>query len=97
MPVRRFLLLIGAVVPPAAAVLVVLLAQHATDGGVPSTAERPALGCRAVASIDGYPASYIAQPVTYRQHPPLPVSGWRAPGRALRFQVLFHSVFHGTS
>jgi Protein of unknown function (DUF3105) len=82
--------------PAAAALaLAVILGHPAVRASSSPTAGSHRAGCHAVASAYGYPASYIAQPVAYTLHPPLPVAGFRAPGRALGFDVLFHSVFHG--
>src|SRR5205085_11475080 len=52
-------------------------------------------GCRLSRSPDGYPSQYITRPLPYRLHPPLPVSGCPRPSQPLRFEVLFHSLFHG--
>ena len=46
-------------------------------------------------SLDGYPARYLTKQLPYRVHPPLPVSGWRGVSSPLRFEVMFHSLFHG--
>jgi len=90
-------LIVAAAVAVAGVVLAAAVVRPASSSSARPEADAATAprGCRVVASDDGYPASYIARPVTYRAHPPLPVAGWRAPGRGVRFQVLFHSLFHG--
>src|SRR2546423_11701407 len=51
-------------------------------------------GCLLTESAAGYPDRYITHRLTYKIHPPLPVSGWHG-DRPLAFDVLFHSIFHG--
>jgi hypothetical protein len=51
-------------------------------------------GCTLTESTAGYPDRYITHALPYKIHPPLPVSGWHGE-RALPFDVLFHSIFHG--
>jgi hypothetical protein len=96
MTARRSLVLVAATcVLLAGAALTALSLRHPSHAA--SAPSRPAAprGCVTVASQDGYPPSYIARPVTYTIHPPIPVAGWRGPADPLRFRVLFHSLFHG--
>jgi Protein of unknown function (DUF3105) len=95
MAARRLVVLIGAASLPAMSALAIYLAHPSARASSSPKAGSQVAGCHAVASAYGYPASYIAHPVKYKVHPPLPVAGWRAPGRALDIDVLFHSVFHG--
>jgi hypothetical protein len=60
------------------------------EAGAPSNHAR----CTLTESTAGYPDRYITHPLPYKIHPPLPVSGWHDK-RALAFDVLFHSIFHG--
>jgi hypothetical protein len=51
-------------------------------------------GCRLIlSSTGGYPDSYFKRALTPNRHPPLPVSGWHS--RAIPFDTVFHSFFHG--
>lgn len=51
-------------------------------------------GCRLiVSSTGGYPDSYFKRALKPNRHPPLPVSGWHS--RAVPFDTVFHSFFHG--
>jgi hypothetical protein len=55
----------------------------------------PAGGCRLSESPYGYPDDYLSRTLPSRKHPPLPASGWHKPTEPLRFDRIFHSVFHG--
>jgi hypothetical protein len=98
--VRRFWLL--AVVAAAASVAAVSLVQF---GGMPgggsgagaATAANPAPtgGCQLSASPSGYPDDYLRRAVPSGRHPPQPAPGWNQPTDPVRFDKLFHSVFHG--
>jgi hypothetical protein len=52
-------------------------------------------GCVLTTSEYGYPDWYLSQSVEFTAHPPLPVVGWRDASERVRFNALFHSVFHG--
>jgi hypothetical protein len=83
-----------------AAALALVVAPAAVGGrdspDLASTRSGPAQrGCHVVSSVYGYPTSYIARRANTRFTRRYPVAGWRSPGRALDFDVLFHSVFHG--
>jgi hypothetical protein len=67
---------------------------HATAAAGTSRAA-PQRGCRLSESPYGYPDTYLNRTVPPRLHPPLPASGWHAPTDPLKFDMLFHSVFHG--
>jgi hypothetical protein len=52
-------------------------------------------GCVLTTSEYGYPDWYLTESVEFTAHPPLPVVGWRDSSERVRFNALFHSIFHG--
>ncbi|HEY1367847.1 MAG TPA: DUF3105 domain-containing protein [Gaiellaceae bacterium] len=94
--VAASIVVVLAVVAGATAVIGVLGRGHAQ---APAIGDRPAArdrsGCDLRRSLDGYPSRYLTRQLPYRVHPPLPVSGWRSVSEPLRFEVMFHSLFHG--
>jgi hypothetical protein len=92
-PVLVALVLVG-LVAGGLVLLVGLPGGHATAtaGAARATPQR---GCQLSESPYGYPDSYLNRTVPPKLHPPLPASGWHTPTDPLKFDMLFHSVFHG--
>jgi Protein of unknown function (DUF3105) len=83
----------------ASAVVGALVLLVGLPGGHPATtaavAKAAPAGCQLSQSPYGYPGGYLSRTLPPRKHPPLPASGWHGPAKPLRFDLLFHSVFHG--
>jgi hypothetical protein len=56
---------------------------------------RSQTGCQLSESPYGYPDAYLNRTVPPRLHPPLPASAWHSRADPLKFDMLFHAVFHG--
>jgi hypothetical protein len=73
---------------------VAIAVAHLAGRTQPSAAATAA-GCLQTRSPYGYPDRYFTEPYQYTKHPPRPVSRWRGPDEFVRFNLLFHAVFHG--
>jgi hypothetical protein len=97
---RRFWLIALVVAAAGALALGLVLFDGLLGGGSgedAATAAKPAPagGCRLSESSSGYPADYLRRAVPSGRHPPQPAPGWHQPTEPVRFDKLFHSVFHG--